>query len=153
MPGHVFICRMQRCKQWGEWICKPVDIWMDVRGTAFVHIWVCRCLRVLLLWHHDQGNSYKGKHLIGSGLQFQRASPLSSWWEALQRTCRHSAGGVKNTTFWSIDSQKETIFCRQPGGDLLLHWVELKHLEPSKFTYTVILPLARLHLFQQGHTS
>ena len=29
--------------------------------------------------HHDQGNSYKDKHLIGAGLQFQRFSPLSSW--------------------------------------------------------------------------
>jgi hypothetical protein len=26
----------------------------------------------------------KGKHLIGSGLQFQRFSPLSSWWEIWQ---------------------------------------------------------------------
>ena len=29
--------------------------------------------------HHDQDNSYKGKHLIGAGLQVQRCSPLSSW--------------------------------------------------------------------------
>jgi hypothetical protein len=28
--------------------------------------------------HHDQGNSYKGQHLIGAGLQVQRFSPLSS---------------------------------------------------------------------------
>ena len=28
---------------------------------------------------HDYGNSYKGKHLIGAGLQFQKFSPLSSW--------------------------------------------------------------------------
>jgi hypothetical protein len=27
--------------------------------------------------HHDQGNSYKGKHLTGADLQFQRFSPLS----------------------------------------------------------------------------
>jgi hypothetical protein len=27
---------------------------------------------------HDQGNSYKGQHLIEAGLQFQRFSPLSS---------------------------------------------------------------------------
>ena len=32
--------------------------------------------------HHDQGNSYKGKHLIGAGLQFQRLSPFSSWQKA-----------------------------------------------------------------------
>ena len=28
--------------------------------------------------HHDQGNSYNGKHLIGASLQFQRFSLLSS---------------------------------------------------------------------------
>jgi hypothetical protein len=27
---------------------------------------------------HDQGNSYKGQHLIGAGLQVQRFSPVSS---------------------------------------------------------------------------
>ena len=32
--------------------------------------------------YHDQGNSYKGKHFIRSGLQSQRFSPLSSWPEA-----------------------------------------------------------------------
>jgi len=26
--------------------------------------------------HHDHSNSYKGKHLIGAGLKFQRCSPL-----------------------------------------------------------------------------
>ena len=30
--------------------------------------------------HHDQGNCYKGWHLIGAGLQFQ--APLSLWQEA-----------------------------------------------------------------------
>jgi hypothetical protein len=28
--------------------------------------------------HYDQDNSYKGKHLMGAGLQFQSFSPLSS---------------------------------------------------------------------------
>ena len=31
--------------------------------------------------HHDQGNSYKGQHLTGAGLQFQRFSPLKLWQE------------------------------------------------------------------------
>jgi hypothetical protein len=31
--------------------------------------------------HHDQGNSNKGKRLIGAGLEFQEFSPLSSWQE------------------------------------------------------------------------
>jgi hypothetical protein len=29
-----------------------------------------------------QGNFYKGKNLIGAGLQFQEMSPLSPQWEA-----------------------------------------------------------------------
>ena len=35
--------------------------------------------------HHGQGNSYKGKHLIGSGLPHQRLSASSwqkVWWQA-----------------------------------------------------------------------
>ena len=28
--------------------------------------------------HHDQGNSFRGQHLIGAGLQVQRFSPSSS---------------------------------------------------------------------------
>jgi hypothetical protein len=31
--------------------------------------------------HYDQGNSFKGQHLIRAGLQVQRLSPLSSRWE------------------------------------------------------------------------
>ena len=30
------------------------------------------------------GSSYKKKHLIGAGLQFQRFSPLSSWQSGVQ---------------------------------------------------------------------
>jgi hypothetical protein len=36
--------------------------------------------------HHDQGISYKGQHLIETGLQGQGFGPLSSWWEAWQGT-------------------------------------------------------------------
>jgi hypothetical protein len=41
--------------------------------------------------HHDQGSSYKGKHLIEAGLQFWRFSPLSSWQEAWRHAGRHGA--------------------------------------------------------------
>jgi hypothetical protein len=43
--------------------------------------------------HPNHGNSYKGKHLIGDGLQVQRCSPLSSWGKAWQHRGRHGAGG------------------------------------------------------------
>ena len=49
--------------------------------------------------HNGQGNSYKGKHLIGAGLQIQRFSPLSSWQEAWQCPDRHSAlEGAESST-------------------------------------------------------
>ena len=43
--------------------------------------------------HHDQG-----KYLIGADLQFQRFSPLSSWWEEWQPIGRHGAVGVESFT-------------------------------------------------------
>ena len=49
---------------------------------------------------HDQSNSYKGKHLIGSGLQFQRFSPLLSWQEVCQPTGQHGAlNRAESSTF------------------------------------------------------
>ena len=40
--------------------------------------------------HHEHRNSYKGKHLIGAGLQFQRFSP-SSWWHTGRPDAREVA--------------------------------------------------------------
>ena len=42
--------------------------------------------------HHDYHNSDRGKHLTGSGLQFQRFHPLSSWLEAWRHEGRHGDG-------------------------------------------------------------
>ena len=44
--------------------------------------------------HHDQGNTYKGKHLIGAGLQVQKFSPLLSGQETWQCADRHGPGGA-----------------------------------------------------------
>ena len=41
---------------------------------------------------------HKGKHLFGDGLQFQRFSPLQSWWEAWQCAGRHGVGGAESST-------------------------------------------------------
>ena len=48
--------------------------------------------------HHDHGNSYKGQHLIGTGLQVQRFSSLSSRWEEWQRPGRCGTGRAKSST-------------------------------------------------------
>ena len=56
--------------------------------------WVRVCLRasVAVKRHHEQGNSYKGKHFIKASLQFQACGPLSSQWEMWQHTGKHDAG-------------------------------------------------------------
>jgi hypothetical protein len=50
---------------------------------------------IALKTHHDHCNSYKGHHLIGVCLQFQRFSPLSSWWEAWQLAGGQGAGELE----------------------------------------------------------
>jgi hypothetical protein len=50
--------------------------------------------------HHDQGNSNKGKHLIGAGVKVQRFSSLTSWWDALQHAGKLEDGErVERSTF------------------------------------------------------
>lgn len=53
-------------------------VWLAVVVVVF-------CLSycsVVVMRHHDQGNSYKDKHLDGAGLHFQGLNLFSSWWEA-----------------------------------------------------------------------
>jgi hypothetical protein len=59
---------------------------------------------------HDQGNSYKGQHLVGVDLQVQRFSPLSSWGEVWQHPGRHGAGGAESSTSCSEGKQEKTVF-------------------------------------------
>jgi hypothetical protein len=44
-----------------------------------------------------KANFYKGQHLIGAGLHFQRFSPLSAWQEAWQCAGSHGAGGAESS--------------------------------------------------------
>jgi hypothetical protein len=69
--------------------------------------------------HHDQGKSYKGLHLIGAGLQVQRFSPLSSWWEAWQHPGRHGARGGAEVLHLDLKAARR--------GLSLPHWVKLEH--------------------------
>jgi hypothetical protein len=52
----------------------------------------CLGVSISVKRHHSQSNSYKEKHLIGAGLQFQRLSLLSAWQETWQPTGRQGAG-------------------------------------------------------------
>jgi hypothetical protein len=59
-------------------------------------VYVCVCQSFISVKkHHDSGNAYKDKHLVGAGLQFHWFTPLSSWQEAWQHAGRHGAGGAK----------------------------------------------------------
>jgi hypothetical protein len=84
--------------------------------------------------HHDHGLSYKGKHLIGAGLQFQRFSPLSLYQEAWWHVGRHGAGVMR---ILHLDPQAA-------GRERHWTWVEL--LTPQS-------PPPVTHFLQQGHTS
>jgi len=55
--------------------------------------------------HHEQGNFYKGKQLIGLGLQFQRFSPLL-WQETWWHRGRHLAGNI-------VERELYLPICRQ----------------------------------------
>jgi hypothetical protein len=64
-----------------------------------------------LLWRQlDQGNSYKGQHLTGVGLQVQGFSPLSPRQEAWQRPGRYGTGGAESSTSCSKGKQEKTGF-------------------------------------------
>jgi hypothetical protein len=85
--------------------------------------------------HHDQGNSYKGQHLIGAGLQVQRFSPLSS----RRENSSFQAGmalekELKALCLQSKRSQEQTVSMWLGRGS-------------QKPTPTVT------HFLQQGHTS
>ena len=83
---------------------------------------------------HDQGNSYKGQHLFGAGLEFQSFSPLLSWREAWQCGGRHSAGAGAESCKSSEGSQEESVFCI----------VETEHKETSKTEGMTIQKLPHL---------
>jgi hypothetical protein len=60
---------------------------------------------------YNQGSFYKGIHLIGDGLDFQRFSSLSSWWEAWQHSGRHGVGecAESSTSRWAGIRKRETL--------------------------------------------
>jgi hypothetical protein len=72
--------------------------------------------------HHDQGISYKGKHVIGPGLQFQSFSPLSSRQEAWQHPGRYNDGDeAESSTSGSEGSQEKTVFRQLGRGSQCAH--------------------------------
>ena len=60
-------------------ILKEIEIFLKYIGYMQLKIYtVLVRVSIAVKRHHDQGNSYKRKHLIGAGLEFQRFSPLLS---------------------------------------------------------------------------
>ena len=78
----------------------PVGTSLNVGNNLLFTVTVLFFVRVSIAVkkHHDQGNSYKGQHLNGVVLHFQRFISLLSWQAAWQHASRHSVGGVKNST-------------------------------------------------------
>ena len=66
---------------------KPGKVHMN-KGDGLVRV------SIAVKRHRDQVNSYKGQHLIGTGLKLQRFSPFPSQQEAWQHAGRHGAGEI-----------------------------------------------------------
>jgi hypothetical protein len=94
--------------------------------------------------HHDQGNSYKGQHLIGAGLQVQRFSPLSSRWEAWQHPGRHDAGEGAESTSCSERNQKTNFHAARRR---VSKPTPQRHTSSNKATH-LIMSLLRLCIFK-----
>lgn len=69
---------------------------------------------VVMKRHHDHDSSYKRKHLIGDGLQYQRLSPLSLPWAmaAYRQTwyCR------RNWIFYILIHRQQEVNCDTEHG-------------------------------------
>lgn len=77
--------------------------WQDpfIQRGGFWKI-IIQCLRVLLPWRcHDHAHSYKGKHLIRTGIQFQTHQFYLSYrgWFPSQLS-RQGWGHVSSTLWW-----------------------------------------------------
>ena len=71
--------------------CESMNTYQQMEHRLACILQIVLCCQISWIWcltdvqrHHGQGQSYKGKHLIGTSLQFQRFSPLSSWQEVWQ---------------------------------------------------------------------
>jgi hypothetical protein len=103
---------------------------------VFIKVFVLFGSLLLVKRCHDQGKFYKGKHLIGVGLQIQRFSLLSSWWEAWQHTGSLGGGGAESSTSGFTGSRR-----------LCLTGYSLSIYETFKLAPTVT------HFLQQCHSS
>jgi hypothetical protein len=84
--------------------------------------------------HHNNSISYKGQHLTGAGLQFQKFSPLSQQ-ETWQHKDRHDAGAESSTSYSTGSKER------------LSHWAWLGHRGGLKaHLHSDTLPLRRPHL-------
>jgi hypothetical protein len=75
----------------------PASFWNNSESKILKVAWFISQGFTIVNRHCDQGKSYKGQHLIGAGLQVQRFSQLSSWWEVLQHLGRHGVGGTESS--------------------------------------------------------
>ena len=70
-----------------------------------------RCLGVsiALKRHCDNSNAYKGKHLIGAGLQVQRYSPFR------KHICIHETGEGAESSIYVCGQREERVTDTGPG--------------------------------------
>lgn len=92
--------------------------------------------------HHDHDNSYTEKHLIISSFQFQRFTPLSSWWNIMVAG-RHSTGGADISTSWTAGNMEICV-----TGHSLSMYIKTSKPAPkmTQFSNKARSPQTRTHL-------
>ena len=83
--------------------------------------------------HCDHRNPYKGQYLIGPGLQVQRLTPLSSWWDTWRNTGRQGER-----------ERSESLHLYQQAAGREKYWAWLEYLKPQSQP-------AVTHFLQQDH--
>lgn len=92
--------------------------------------------------HHNHSNSYKGQHLIGAGLKFQRCSPLLTLWED---------GSAQADIV--LEKDLRGLDLDQGHQETVSHWAYLEQIRPQGLPHSDTLPPAGSHIFQQGYAS
>ena len=87
---------------------------LEAKNSLEMEFWALDNLAVLdrvsivVKRHHDQGNSYKGQHLFGVGLHWQRLSPFSPWQEAWQKEGICNTGATESHVYLKVTRKRLT---------------------------------------------
>jgi hypothetical protein len=130
-----------------SWHCTENYLYRKFRQSPsysliFVLQTVLVCISIAVMRYYDHSNSYKGKHLIGTGLQWRFSPKLSlqeAWWHAGRHSARE---GVESSTSGLAGNRQSKW-----------HWIWLELLIPQSPSPVTHFLQDQTYSIQQGLTS